>query len=93
MHDDFIFQVKQFQVSGNASKIQAVCLPKNEYRKKRALKIAAKQESLQDEDVAQPDTLPISLPNLQQIYFDASTPSLLQLKHRVEKTAVLPKGT
>ena len=68
---------------------------KNEYRKKRALKIAAKQESLQDEDVdvAQPDTLPISLPNLQQIYFDASTLSLLQLKHRVEKTAVLPKGT
>ena len=43
----------------------------------------------------QVDTLPISLPNynMQQISFDASTISLLQLRNRVHKTAVLPRGT
>ena len=43
----------------------------------------------------QVDTLPISLPNynMQQISFDASTISLLQLRNSVHKTAVLPKGT
>jgi len=68
---------------------------KNEYRKKRALKVAKKQvdDVVATETVDQLDTLPVSLPNLQQIYINESTRFLLQLKHRVQKTTVLPKGT
>ena len=63
--------------------------------RKEPLKLLKKQvdDIVATETVDQLDTLPVSLPNLQQIYIDASTPSLLQLKHHVQKTAVLLKGT
>lgn len=58
---------------------------KNEFRKKRASKIAAKQD---------PQPVPqlpmISIPK--EVYYNAPAPSLLQFKERVQKTKILPQG-
>ena len=62
---------------------------KNEFRKKRANKIAAKQD---------PQPVPQLVPQLpmisiaKEVYYNAPVPSLFQLKEQVQKTQILPQG-
>jgi len=66
---------------------------KNEYKKKQTRKAAALQSLPVEVVIEEVDTPPVSLPNMQRIYFDASAPTLLQVRHRVQKTATFPKDT
>ena len=58
---------------------------KNEFHKKRANKIAAKQDS---QPVPQLPVISIA----KEVHYNAPASSLFQLKERVQKTQILPQG-
>ena len=95
LHDNIFVGVNNFNLLPEMqAKFKLSVHRKNEYKKKRTRKAAALQslpvEVVNEEEV---DIPPVSLPNMQRIYFDASAPTLLQVRHRVQKTATFPKYT